>query len=92
MYVYRYDGRGALGDLRIYEPPTGGFDHRTILTEDELKVEQLCDEERYRSLYNNEMEDAVHHGKWIAYMIHSYLLLVHEINNKIYMVVFQRKK
>ncbi|XP_026668451.1 splicing factor, suppressor of white-apricot homolog isoform X2 [Ceratina calcarata] len=61
MYVYRYDGRGALGDLRIYEPPTGGFDQRTILTEDELRVEQLCDEERYRSLYNNDVEESVYH-------------------------------
>ncbi|CAK9805180.1 Protein suppressor of white apricot [Anthophora quadrimaculata] len=61
LKIDRYDGRGALGDLRIYEPPTGGFDQRTILTEDELKVEQLCDEERYRSLYNNEIEDSVYH-------------------------------
>ncbi|XP_076236124.1 suppressor of white-apricot [Calliopsis andreniformis] len=61
LKIDRYDGRGALGDLRIYEPPPGGFDQRTILTEDELKVEQLCDEERYRSLYNNDMEDSVYH-------------------------------
>lgn len=74
MYVYRYDGRGALGDLRIYESPTGGFDQRTILTEDELKVEQLCDEERYRSLYNNETEDAMHHGKQIMIVRHLCLL------------------
>lgn len=62
--MYRYDGRGALGDLRIYEPPPGGFEQRTILTEDELKVEQLCDEERYRSLYNNDMEDSSYHGEF----------------------------
>ncbi|XP_023288289.1 splicing factor, suppressor of white-apricot homolog isoform X2 [Orussus abietinus] len=61
LCVCRYDGRGALGDLRIYEPPTGGFDLRTILTEDELKVEQLCDEERYKSLYNNDAEEAICH-------------------------------
>lgn len=60
--MYRYDGRGALGDLRIHEPPAGGFDQRIILTEDELKVEQLCDEERYRSLYNNDAEDSMYHG------------------------------
>ncbi|XP_012136399.1 suppressor of white-apricot isoform X2 [Megachile rotundata] len=65
LKIDRYDGRGALGDLRIYEPPTGGFDQRTILTEDELKVEQLCDEERYRSLYNNEMEDSMYHEEEI---------------------------
>jgi hypothetical protein len=60
--VYRYDGRGALADLRIHEPPPGGFDQRTILTEEELKVEQLCDEERYRSLYNNDVEESTYHG------------------------------
>ena len=62
FYVSRYDGRGALGDLRIYEPPPGGIDHRTILTEDEYKIEQACDEERYRSLYNNDAEETLHHG------------------------------
>ncbi|XP_015187028.1 PREDICTED: splicing factor, suppressor of white-apricot homolog isoform X2 [Polistes dominula] len=61
LKIDRYDGRGALGDLRIHEPPAGGFDQRTILTEDELKVEQLCDEERYRSLYNNDAEDSMYH-------------------------------
>ncbi|XP_017755130.1 PREDICTED: protein suppressor of white apricot isoform X1 [Eufriesea mexicana] len=65
LKIDRYDGRGALGDLRTYEPPTGGFDQRTILTEDELKVEQLCDEERYRSLYSSEMEDSVYHEEEI---------------------------
>ncbi|XP_046835580.1 splicing factor, suppressor of white-apricot homolog isoform X3 [Vespa crabro] len=61
LKIDRYDGRGALGDLRIHEPPAGGFDQRIILTEDELKVEQLCDEERYRSLYNNDAEDSMYH-------------------------------
>lgn len=65
LYVYRYDGRGALGDLRIYEPPTGGFDQRTILTEEELKIEQLCDEERYRSLYHNDEEESTYHGNYM---------------------------
>ncbi|KAK0167449.1 hypothetical protein PV327_004846 [Microctonus hyperodae] len=61
LKIDRYDGRGALGDLRIHEPPSGGFDVRTILTEDELKVEQRCDEERYRSLYNNDAEELMYH-------------------------------
>ncbi|KAL0131733.1 hypothetical protein PUN28_002942 [Cardiocondyla obscurior] len=65
LYVYRYDGRGALADLRIHEPPSGGFDQRTILTEEELKVEQLCDEERYRSLYNNDAEESTYHEEEI---------------------------
>ncbi|XP_014467681.1 PREDICTED: splicing factor, suppressor of white-apricot homolog isoform X2 [Dinoponera quadriceps] len=61
LKIDRYDGRGALGDLRIYEPPTGGFEQRTILTEEELKIEQLCDEERYRSLYHNDEEESIYH-------------------------------
>lgn len=63
LFVYRYDGRGALGDLRIYEPPPGGFDQRTFLTEDEYKIEQHCDEERYRSLYNKDAEESLYHGE-----------------------------
>ncbi|XP_014213562.1 splicing factor, suppressor of white-apricot homolog isoform X2 [Copidosoma floridanum] len=65
LRIDRYDGRGALGDLRIYEPPQGGFDLRTILSEDEYKVEQLCDQERYKSLYNNEAEEAMYHEEEI---------------------------
>ncbi|XP_058790335.1 splicing factor, suppressor of white-apricot homolog isoform X2 [Phymastichus coffea] len=65
FYVCRYDGRGALGDLRIYEPPPGGHDIRTILTEEEYKVEQACDEERYRSLYNNDAEESMYHEEEI---------------------------
>lgn len=71
LYVHRYDGRGALGDLRIYEPPTGGFDQRTILTEEELKIEQLCDEERYRSLYNNDEEESIYHGNYMFFFFYS---------------------
>ncbi|XP_070163396.1 splicing factor, suppressor of white-apricot homolog isoform X1 [Polyergus mexicanus] len=65
LKIDRYDGRGALADLRIHEPPPGGFDQRTILTEEELKVEQLCDEERYRSLYNNDVEESMYHEEEI---------------------------
>ncbi|KAI4495944.1 hypothetical protein M0802_008159 [Mischocyttarus mexicanus] len=65
LKIDRYDGRGALGDLWIYEPPTGGYDPRTILTEDELKVEQLCDEERYRFLCNNDTDDSMYHEEEI---------------------------
>ncbi|XP_012062946.1 PREDICTED: splicing factor, suppressor of white-apricot homolog [Atta cephalotes] len=65
LRIDRYDGRGALADLRIHEPPPGGFDQRTILTEEELKVEQLCDEERYRSIYNNDAEESMYHEEEI---------------------------
>ncbi|KYN00474.1 Protein suppressor of white apricot [Cyphomyrmex costatus] len=65
LRIDRYDGRGALADLRIHEPPPGGFDQRTIFTEEELKVEQLCDEERYRSIYNNDAEESMYHEEEI---------------------------
>ncbi|KAL7303293.1 hypothetical protein TKK_0004485 [Trichogramma kaykai] len=65
LKIDRYDGRGALGDLRSHEPPPGGFDYRTILTEDEMRIEQTCDEERYRSLYNNDAEEALKHEEEI---------------------------
>lgn len=32
-YVSRYDGRGALGDLKLLEPSSGGFDQRLFLTD-----------------------------------------------------------
>ncbi|XP_028045733.1 splicing factor, suppressor of white-apricot homolog isoform X2 [Monomorium pharaonis] len=65
LRIDRYDGRGALADLGIYEPPPGGFDQRTILTEEELKVEQLCDVERYQSLYKNDVEESMYHEEEI---------------------------
>ncbi|XP_011498257.1 PREDICTED: splicing factor, suppressor of white-apricot homolog [Ceratosolen solmsi marchali] len=65
LKIDRYDGRGALGDLRIYEPPSGGFDQRTILTEDEYKIEQACDEERYRFLYNSNADESTNHEEEI---------------------------
>ncbi|XP_029155739.1 splicing factor, suppressor of white-apricot homolog isoform X1 [Nylanderia fulva] len=65
LKIDRYDGRGALADLRIHEPPPGGFDQRTIFTEEELKVEHLCDEERYQSLYNNDAEESMYHEEEI---------------------------
>ncbi|XP_011345845.1 splicing factor, suppressor of white-apricot homolog isoform X2 [Ooceraea biroi] len=65
LKIDRYDGRGALADLRIHEPPPGGFDHRTILTKEELKVEELFDVERYRSLYNNDVEESMYHEEEI---------------------------
>ncbi|KFB42133.1 AGAP003635-PA-like protein [Anopheles sinensis] len=54
----RYDARGALHDLAPYEPPPGGYHDRLEgLTAAEQKAEQLCEEERYYSLYNNEVEE-----------------------------------
>uniref|UniRef100_A0A182YIC0 Inositol oxygenase n=1 Tax=Anopheles stephensi TaxID=30069 RepID=A0A182YIC0_ANOST len=58
LKIDRYDARGALHDLSPYEPPPGGYQDRLEgLTAAEQKAEQLCEEERYYSLYNNEVEE-----------------------------------
>ncbi|KAM7348363.1 suppressor of white-apricot isoform 2-T2 [Cochliomyia hominivorax] len=59
LKIDRYDVRGALYDLTPYEPPPGGYGNRLdYLTAEEQRAEQLCEEERYLFLYNNE-EDVI---------------------------------
>ncbi|CAK1541807.1 unnamed protein product [Leptosia nina] len=60
LKIDRYDGRGALHDLRSLEAPPGGYDWRVELTRAELDVEQLCDEERYRALHTDEDEEEMY--------------------------------
>ncbi|XP_041766180.1 protein suppressor of white apricot [Anopheles merus] len=61
LKIDRYDARGALHDLSPYEPPPGGYQNRLEgLTAAEQKAEQLCEEERYYSLYNNEVEEEMY--------------------------------
>uniref|UniRef100_A0A4Y0BPN9 SURP motif domain-containing protein n=1 Tax=Anopheles funestus TaxID=62324 RepID=A0A4Y0BPN9_ANOFN len=61
LKIDRYDARGALHDLSPYEPPPGGYQDRLLgLTAAEQKAEQLCEEERYYSLYNNEVEEEMY--------------------------------
>jgi hypothetical protein len=61
----RYDGRGALYDLKQYEAQPGSHDaNRWVgLSDAERRVEQLCDEERYRALQHNEEEEALYQGR-----------------------------
>ncbi|XP_017965340.1 protein suppressor of white apricot isoform X4 [Drosophila navojoa] len=57
LKIDRYDVRGALCDLSTYEAPPGGYGNRLeYLSADEQRAEQLCEEERYLFLYNNEEE------------------------------------
>uniref|UniRef100_A0A182Q9L5 SURP motif domain-containing protein n=1 Tax=Anopheles farauti TaxID=69004 RepID=A0A182Q9L5_9DIPT len=61
LKIDRYDARGALHDLSPYEPPQGGYrDRLEGLTAAEQKAEQLCEEERYYSLYHNEVEEEMY--------------------------------
>lgn len=60
----RYDVRATLSDLTQYEAPLGGYENRIdCLTPAEQKAEQLCEEERYYSLYHNEIDEEAYQGK-----------------------------
>lgn len=64
----RYDVRATLSDLQPYEAPPGGYSNRLdYLSPAEQKAEQLCEEERYYSLYRNEIEEEVYLGKMGRY-------------------------
>ncbi|XP_017006601.2 protein suppressor of white apricot isoform X3 [Drosophila takahashii] len=57
LKIDRYDVRGALCELAPHEAPPGGYGNRLeYLTAEEQRAEQLCEEERYLFLYNNEEE------------------------------------
>lgn len=64
LVLDRYDVRGTVYDLRPLEPLGGGASDAlwSTLSDAERKVEQLCDEERYRALYHNEAEEAMYQG------------------------------
>ncbi|XP_062560834.1 protein suppressor of white apricot [Armigeres subalbatus] len=60
LKIDRYDARGALHDLSQHEPPLGGYGNRfDCLPPAEQRAEQLCEEERYYSLYANEVEEEI---------------------------------
>lgn len=60
----RFDVRGELTDVSRYEPPPGGYDNRLeYLNAAEQRAEQLCEEERYYSLHNNDFEEDLYKGK-----------------------------
>ncbi|KMZ07600.1 protein suppressor of white apricot isoform X1 [Drosophila simulans] len=57
LKIDRYDVRGALCELAPHEAPPGGYGNRLeYLSAEEQRAEQLCEEERYLFLYNNEEE------------------------------------
>lgn len=63
-HTHRYDVRGALCELTPYEAPPGGYGNRLeYLSSEEQRAEQLCEEERYLFLYNNEEELRLQQGK-----------------------------
>ncbi|XP_058824150.1 protein suppressor of white apricot isoform X2 [Topomyia yanbarensis] len=61
LKIDRYDARGALHDLTQHEPPIGGYGNRLeYLPPAEQRAEQLCEDERYYSLYANEVEEEIY--------------------------------
>lgn len=66
----RYDVRGALTDISQYEPPAGGYENRLdYLSSAEQRAEQLCEQERYYSLYNNDVEEEIYQGKIESFVL-----------------------
>lgn len=60
----RFDVRAELNDVSQYEPPPGGYDNRlAYLSAAEQRAEQLCEEERYYSLFNNDFEEDLYKGR-----------------------------
>eukprot|EP00095_Tigriopus_kingsejongensis_P012436 maker-scaffold924_size80766-snap-gene-0.19 protein:Tk12436 transcript:maker-scaffold924_size80766-snap-gene-0.19-mRNA-1 annotation:"protein suppressor of white apricot" len=56
--IGRYDGRGALSDLRIHESQSGreGHDPLLGLETGQLREERACEAERFRSLFEDDLE------------------------------------
>nr|CAD7258464.1 unnamed protein product [Timema shepardi] len=59
LKIDRYDGRGALYDLQMFEAQADSSSW-LALSDSERRIEQICDEERYRALSHNEEEEALY--------------------------------
>ena len=62
-FIFRYDCRGALNDLTSYLPKSEGFDRFVGLSNEEKRIESLCDQERFRALTVNEDEEILYQGR-----------------------------
>ncbi|MGH0114683.1 UNVERIFIED_CONTAM: hypothetical protein FKN15_034000 [Acipenser sinensis] len=55
IMIDRYDGRGHLHDLSEYDAESWNRDYH--LSEEEARIEALCDEERYLALHTDLLEE-----------------------------------
>ncbi|KAJ8346609.1 hypothetical protein SKAU_G00280100 [Synaphobranchus kaupii] len=55
VMIDRYDGRGHLHDLSEYD--AGSWNHDYQLSEEEARIDALCDEERYLALHTDLLEE-----------------------------------
>lgn len=59
----RYDVRATISDIAPYEAVSASFNRLDGLSEAEKQAEILAEEERYYSLYRNEVEEEMYKGK-----------------------------
>ncbi|XP_014442893.1 splicing factor, suppressor of white-apricot homolog [Tupaia chinensis] len=57
ILIDRYDGRGHLHDLSEYDAEHSTWNRDHQLSEEEARVEALCDEERYLALHTDLLEE-----------------------------------
>ncbi|XP_060048697.1 splicing factor, suppressor of white-apricot homolog isoform X2 [Erinaceus europaeus] len=57
LLVDRYDGRGHLHDLSEYDAEYSTWNRDYQLSEEEARIEALCDEERYLALHTDLLEE-----------------------------------
>lgn len=58
----RYDGRGHLHDLSDYDAEYSTWNRDYQLSEEEARIEALCDEERYLALHTDLLEEEARQG------------------------------
>ncbi|XP_069812526.1 splicing factor, suppressor of white-apricot homolog [Dendropsophus ebraccatus] len=56
LLIDRYDGRGHLHDLSEYDAEHNSWNRNYNLSEEEARIEALCDEERYLALHTDLLE------------------------------------
>ncbi|XP_036290199.1 splicing factor, suppressor of white-apricot homolog isoform X3 [Pipistrellus kuhlii] len=57
ILIDRYDGRGHLHDLSEYDAEYSTWNRSYQLSEEEARIEALCDEERYLALHTDLLEE-----------------------------------
>ncbi|XP_075424759.1 splicing factor, suppressor of white-apricot homolog isoform X3 [Ascaphus truei] len=57
VMIDRYDGRGHLHDLSEYDAEHNSWNRNYNLSEEESRIEALCDEERYLALHTDLLEE-----------------------------------
>ena len=62
MTSSRYDGRGHLYDLHLYDAANVAAGDKQLSEEDQ-RIEALCDEERYLELHTDMAEKIMYEGK-----------------------------